>query len=36
MLNLKKKMGEFAEKIEIPMTYLDFTMWYKETGEIFK
>lgn len=33
---IEKKMMEFAKAIRIPMSHLDFIMWYKETGEIFK
>jgi len=32
----ERKMREFAEKINIPMSHLDLVLWYKETGEIFK
>ncbi|MBA3044058.1 N-glycosylase/DNA lyase [archaeon] len=35
-LEIEKKMREFAEKVKIPMNHLDFVLWYKETGEIFK
>ncbi|RLG24803.1 DNA lyase [Methanosarcinales archaeon] len=35
-LELEKKMKEFAEEIYIPMSHLDFILWYKETGEVFK
>lgn len=35
-LEIEKKMREFAEKVKIPMSHLDFVLWYKETGEIFK
>jgi N-glycosylase/DNA lyase len=34
--DIEKKMLEFANAIQIPMSHLDFVMWYKETGEIFK
>ena len=30
------KMLEFSKAIHIPMSYLDFVMWYKETGAILK
>jgi len=33
---IEKRMMEFSKAIQIPMSYLDFVMWYKETGEIFK
>jgi N-glycosylase/DNA lyase len=32
----ENKMMKFASKINIPMSYLDLLLWYKETGEIFK
>ncbi len=35
-LEIEKRMEEFAEKVKIPMNHLDFVLWYKETGEIFK
>ncbi len=35
-IDLEDRMREFAEKINIPIGYLDFVMWYKETGKIFK
>ena len=34
--DIEKRMTEFSKAIQIPMSYLDFVMWYKETGEIFK
>jgi N-glycosylase/DNA lyase len=34
--DIEKRMMEFSKAIQIPMSYLDFVMWYKETGEIFK
>ena len=30
------KMKQFSEAIHIPMSHLDFVLWYKETGEILK
>ncbi len=33
---IEKKMAVFSDKIGIPMIYLDFVLWYKETGDIFK
>jgi len=33
---IEKRMMEFSKAIQIPMSYLDLVMWYKETGEIFK
>ncbi len=35
-LLIEKKMKEFAEAVNIPMSHLDFVLWCKETGEIFK
>jgi len=35
-LEIEKKMKDFADKIYIPMDHLDFVLWYKETGEVFK
>jgi len=33
---IEKKMIEFSKKININPTYLDFVLWYKEAGEVFK
>lgn len=33
---IEAKMREHAEKINIPMHHLDFVLWYKEAGEVFK
>jgi len=35
-LEIETKMQKFAEEIDIPMEHLDFVLWYKETGVIFK
>jgi len=35
-LRIEVKMKEFSEAIHIPMSHLDFVLWYKETGEILK
>jgi len=35
-LVIEQKMKEFATDINIPLEYLDFVFWYKETGEVFK
>jgi len=35
-IEIEKRMKEFANKINIPISHLDFVLWYKETGEIFK
>ena len=34
--DIEKRMMEFSKAVQIPMSYLDLVMWYKETGEIFK
>lgn len=34
--DIEKRMLEFSKAIHIPMSYLDFVMWYKETGAILK
>jgi N-glycosylase/DNA lyase len=35
-LMIEQKMKRFATEIDIPLEYLDFVLWYKETGEVFK
>jgi N-glycosylase/DNA lyase len=35
-LDIEKKMLEFADRINIPVSHLDLALWYKETGEVFK
>jgi len=35
-LDIEKKMKEFANQIDIPLSHLDLLFWYKETGEVFK
>ncbi len=35
-LEVEKRMMEFSKAIQIPMSYLDLVMWYRETGQIFK
>jgi len=35
-LEIENKMMKFSEKLDIPMSHLDFVLWYKETGRIFK
>ncbi len=35
-LACEKLLGGFASGIGIPMGHLDFVLWYKETGDIFK
>lgn len=33
---IEGEMIELAKKINIPLEHLDFVLWYKETGDIFK
>lgn len=35
-LDYEERMRKLAEKIDIPLEHLDFVLWYKETGEVFK
>lgn len=35
-LEIENKMKQFSTKINIPLEYLDFVLWYKETNDIFK
>jgi N-glycosylase/DNA lyase len=35
-LAIEGKMKELSEAVHIPMSHLDFVLWYKETGEILK
>lgn len=35
-VDIESKMLELAEKIEIPVQHLDFVLWYRQTGYIFK
>jgi len=35
-LEIESKMKQFSENIYIPLEYLDFILWYKETGVVFK
>lgn len=35
-LELEGKLLEFSSKIGIPPDHLDFVLWYKEAGEVFK
>ena len=34
--SVEEKMNVFSKIIKIPMEYLDFILWYKETGDIYK
>jgi len=33
---IEERMKEFGSLINIPLSHLDFVLWYKETGDIFK
>jgi len=33
---IEKRMAEFASKSAIEMSHLDFVLWYKEAGRVFK
>jgi len=35
-LEIEEVMNGYAGKIGIPLDHLDFVLWYRETGEIFK
>jgi N-glycosylase/DNA lyase len=35
-LEIEDKLKKFAKKIKIPVDHLDFVLWYKEAGEVFK
>lgn len=35
-LDIERLLGEFAAKIGISMGHIDFVLWYRETGDIFK
>lgn len=35
-LDLEKKLSGYADKINVPLEHLDFVLWYKEAGEVFK
>jgi len=35
-LSIEEKLSEYSKKINIPMEHLDFVLWYKEAGEVFK
>ena len=35
-LSIEKEMIGFSERLEIPLSHLDFVLWYRETGDIFK
>jgi len=33
---IEKKLFNFSKKIKIPVGHLDFVLWYKEAGSVFK
>jgi N-glycosylase/DNA lyase len=35
-MEIEQKMKAFAKEIKIPVDHLDFVLWYKEAGEVFK
>lgn len=35
-ISLENSLKEFSEEVAIPLCHLDFVLWYKETGDIFK
>jgi N-glycosylase/DNA lyase len=35
-ISIEEKMKDFAYRINIPLDHLDFVLWYRETGDIFK
>lgn len=35
-LEIENKMRGFSKKIGIDIEHLDFVLWYKEAGEVFK
>lgn len=35
-VDLEKKLSDYADSINIPLEHLDFVLWYKEAGEVFK
>ncbi len=35
-LNLEKLLKDFSESSSIPMGHLDFVLWFKEAGDVFK
>jgi N-glycosylase/DNA lyase len=34
--DLERRLRAYSNKIAIPLSHLDFVLWYKETGDIFK
>jgi N-glycosylase/DNA lyase len=35
-LDIEKQMNDFSRRIKIPLSHLDFVLWYKEAGQVFK
>jgi N-glycosylase/DNA lyase len=35
-LDIEQKMTNFADTVKIPLGHLDFVLWYRQKGEIFK
>ena len=35
-LELEEKLEAYSKEAGIPMEHLDFVLWYKEAGEVFK
>ena len=35
-LSIEEKLSEYSKKVNIPLEHLDFVLWYKEAGEVFK
>ncbi len=35
-LDIEKSMIRFSEMLNIPVSHLDFILWFKETGDVFK
>ncbi|MEM3184822.1 MAG: N-glycosylase/DNA lyase [Candidatus Hadarchaeales archaeon] len=35
-LSIEQKMRKFSDELGIPMSHLDFVLWYRKTGEVFK
>jgi len=33
---VERMMGQFAEKVDIPISHLDLLLWYTQTHEVFK
>ena len=35
-LELEERLRQYSTKIRIPLDHLDFVLWYREAGEVFK